>query len=342
MPSDFDIALTELYPGQAELLPIGPGQPCAVMLGGDVVLTGRIDRYQTAISPEGHTVRVQGRGKCRNLVDCSAGIRQDGSTFMQISGGDALKIAGDLASPFGIAVTRLDEEAGNTIPQFNINFGETPFEVIDRVARYRQVLAYEGTDGNLILARAGSGSMASGFVLGENIEAASVSLTVDERFSDYYVVWTAVDALTGLPQAGGTTGWTHAQVSDPSMVEFRPHGFVSEQIVDGRDIAQARAIWELNRRNGRSQSITLTCDSWRDSAGKLWEPNARAYVHAPQLKLEHRSWLIGEVTFRRGEDGTHADVVLMPPESFEPQPSALNTGMFQIQQALPSGAAAAP
>jgi len=339
MPSDFDIGLTELYPGQADRLSIQPGQECEVRLGGDVVLTGRIDRYHAAISAEGHSVRVQGRGRCRNLVDCAAGIREDDTYAMQISGGDALKIASDLAQPFGIKVTRRDDEAGNTIPQFNVTFGETAFEIIDRVARYRQLLAYEATDGNLILARAGSDIMGSGFVMGENIEAASVTLSVDERFSDYYAVWTSVDSLSGIGQAGGTSGFTHARVRDASMTEFRPYGFVSEQFIDGRDIAQDRAVWEMNRRNGRARAISLTCDSWRDIDGRLWEPNARALVDAPQLKLPSQFMLIGEVTFRRGEDGTHADLILMPPEAYEPAPTGL-TGMFQIQQALPGGGAA--
>ncbi|MFC0407912.1 phage baseplate assembly protein [Roseomonas elaeocarpi] len=343
MPSDFDIVLTELYPGQASQIPATPGQSCSLRIGADTVVTGYIDRYSPGMAPERHDVRIQGRGKCQDLVDCSAGIRKDGSFSAQISAGTALKIAQDLADPFGITVSRLHDEAGSTIPQFNLNLGETPFEIIDRVSRYRKLLAYEAADGNLILAQVGQESMASGFTEGVNIEEAASSFAMDGRFSSYDVVWTSTDSLRQVRDATtGTNGNTHGHAADSTVPRFRPRVIVSEQIVDGRDIGQDRAEWEMNRRNGRSQSITLTCDSWRDSAGRLWEPNTLAPIVAPHLKLPNMRWVIAEVTYRRGEDGTHADLTLMPPEAFQIQPSTLQGVDWQVFKALDrQGAASA-
>jgi len=65
--------------------------------------------------------------------------------------------------------------------------------------------------------------------------------------------------------------------------------------------------------------VTLTADSWRDASGQLWLPNTRVPVTGrngigPDM-------LIGELTLRQTvEDGTHADVVLMPPSAFSPEP----------------------
>jgi prophage tail gpP-like protein len=211
------------------------------------------------------------------------------------------------------------------------------FQVIDRVCRYEALLAYEDQDGNLVLAQAGSGQMASGFQCPGNVEAASVSFSMDELFSDYYVLWTSTDTDSQVRQAtNGQFGSLHGHATDPMVPRFRPRAIVSEQMANGIDLGQQRATWEANRRRGRSQAVTLTCDFWRDSAGALWQPNALAPVDISICKISNQSWLIAEVVYRRGEDGTHADLTLMPAAAFQPEPTG-SQGEWQVQQALQSG-----
>ncbi|MGI4940908.1 MAG: phage baseplate assembly protein [Janthinobacterium lividum] len=83
-------------------------------------------------------------------------------------------------------------------------------------------------------------------------------------------------------------------------------------------------------RNGRSQTISLTCDSWRDSAGTLWQPNALARVDVPIMRLVNQFWIISEVIYRQDDDGTRADLLLMPPDAFQPEPTALLGCNWQI------------
>ncbi len=335
MPPDFDVSVTELYPGQGSQVVIREGSPCTVLIGGKLVLTGYIDRYEPSLSASEHPVRIAGRGRCQDLVDCAAGVRADGSFAMQITQGSAFRIATDLAAPFGIPVSLNDEEAGFAIPRFNINLGESPFEIIDRVTRYRQLIAYESVGGGLVLSRVGKARMASGVVEGQNFENGGASFAMDGRFSDYYVTWTSTDGLSQVRDAtGGVNGNLHGYVKDGSVPRFRPRIIVSEQIVDGVDIGQARAVWEMNRRNALAQALSVTIDSWVDGAGDLWEPNRLIPIDLPSLKITGKEWIIGEVTFRRGEDGTHADLKLMPPAAYEPAPSTLNGVDFQTFRAL--------
>ena len=306
------------------------GAPCVVRLGADAVITGYIDRYAPSISAREHQVRVTGRGKCEDLVDCSAML--PGATVNVIS---ALTLAEMLCQPFGITARRLCDEPGDFIPQFNVNLGETPFEVLDRVARYRQLLTYEGTDGALVLDRVGSTRHASGFTEGVNVEEGSAEFSMADRFSDYFVVWQTVDDLGQVrEQTGGANGNLHGHVQDRTVPRYRPRVIVSDQIVGGEDIGAARAAWEMNRRNGRSQVLRLTCDSWRDSAGTLWTPNALAPIEVPACKLGGKTWLIGQVDYLRGASGTHAVVVLMPPEAFQPEPVGLQGSDYQLHQEL--------
>src|SRR5690348_15310158 len=110
-PNDFDIALTERFPGEADALVVQPGDACEVRIDGDVVVTGYVDRFMPSIAASRHTIRVTGRGKCEDLVDCSAEWPNS-----QISGSSALAIAEKLAKPYGISVSA-SGDIGGAIPQ---------------------------------------------------------------------------------------------------------------------------------------------------------------------------------------------------------------------------------
>lgn len=123
------------------------------------------------------------------------------------------------------------------------------------------------------------------------------------------------------------------------MPRYRPLIKASLQYMPGEDFAKLFANWEYARRIGRSQAINLTCDSWRDTAGMLWQPNRLAPIDAPALKITNAQWIIGTVTFRKDQSGTHADLALMPPDAFNPEPSPIYLFDAEIMHGLaPSGA----
>ena len=314
LPSDFDIEMTDLYPGDLSQVSAIPGQACQVALGGDVVVTGYVDRVHPSFGRDFHRIRVAGRGKCEDLVDCSA--EWEGG---QISGSNALQIAQKLAAPYGINVTS-DGNNGPNIPQFNLMVGETAFEVIERIARYAGLLAYDLPDGNLRLARGGIDTHASGFNEGQNVEEADFEWGADLRYSE-------VDCYLLTMQTMGDAGANLVPVAtaqDATVGRHRKLYIVSEQVQAGRNIAQERANWEAVRRAGRSQAVRILTDSWRDGDGQLWTPNTLVPVTLPFLKIPDETFmLISEVTYMLDEYGTHAEVLLMPPDAFKPEPTIL-------------------
>ena len=56
------------------------------------------------------------------------------------------------------------------------------------------------------------------------------------------------------------------------------------------------------------------------AAGYNW----LAPVEAPKADISGALWIIGSVTFREDMSGTHADLILMPPDAFSPNPNPLN------------------
>jgi prophage tail gpP-like protein len=154
--------------------------------------------------------------------------------------------------------------------------------------------------------------------------------SVNQRYSEYLIVWFGVDQLADL----GDLSNRRADKLDATLGEFRLKIIVSEQIAPSPDaalqatsndvIAQQRANWECGRRIGRSQAAEITCDNWRDDAGMLWTPNRLAPIEAPKADITGAQWIIGTVTYRKDLSGTHADVILMPPHAFDPDPNPLN------------------
>jgi prophage tail gpP-like protein len=100
-------------------------------------------------------------------------------------------------------------------------------------------------------------------------------------------------------------------------------------------LGQKRALWECNRRYGRSQIAKITVDSWRDGLGDLWQINSLVDCNIPVGKLGSQELLIASVSFRKDlTSGTTCDLILMPKEAFSIEPTTLTTFDADKQNAL--------
>lgn len=137
------------------------------------------------------------------------------------------------------------------------------------------------------------------------------------RYSDYIGV-----SLSVTPLAGGYEFVQNARANDPEAGKMRYRNYLS--VIDSNLISAKReqeAIdWEMNRRYGRSKTLRVVVDSWRDSAGRLWWPNTLIPIHLPVFGLDNRQWLLSEVVFMRDLKGTRAILSMMPPEAFVVEP----------------------
>lgn len=331
MPNTWSVSASAEFLDNDALAATRPGQECLIYIGDDLVITGWIDRRTIPIDARTHQVVLSGRGLTRNLVDCAADLVNDPAlNGGMINGTNTLGVARTLCKAYGIAARSAVADLGVPIPQFQVMLGETPYQIIESMARYAGYLVYEDETGALVLDRVGTKPHASGFSLPGNVESISAERSVDQRYSDYLVLWYGVDQLGDL----GSLLNRRAAKQDKTLGEYRLKIIVSEQVaplltpaqqaIANDAIATQRANWECARRIGRSQAAAITCDSWRDSAGTLWTPNRLAPIEAPKADISGALWIIGSVTFRKDMSGTHADLILMPPDAFEPDPNPLN------------------
>ena len=328
IPGSFDVRASVSRPKDlGGLLPLNA--PVVITIGGHVVLTGYLERIGSRLGEASHEVTLIGRGRCCDLVDTSALIKNQTRQATTIS-----TLARALVEPYAgpIKVLTPDGDGDNRVfTGFTINLGESPYELIERIARYEGLLVYEDADGNLVLSRVGRARHASGFEEGRNVQGAELLNTVDGRFSKYIPLLMSSDVVTGRdgPGAGGSGTALGVgagdPVLDPEITRHRPHVIVSEQGDGVNSLAVQRARWEAARRAGRSHRLSVVADSWLDSAGQPWTPNRLATVKLPSLGLDHLLWIITDVHFRRDErGGTTAQVTLMPPEALTVQPTALD------------------
>jgi prophage tail gpP-like protein len=325
LPSDFAISMTEEHPDEFDPILLAEGDPCVVSLGDDLVITGYIDHNVPSIDANDHTIHVVGRSKCSDLVDCS--VEWKGG---QISNSTVHGVAQRLSSVYGIEVSTNINNLP-IIPQTNLMLGESPFEIIDRMARFSSVLVYDLPDGNLFLTQSSVDVAASGFTGGVNVLHAHIDRSADIRYSDYDVYIQSVDMFSDL----GDSGNKIANVKDFQCKRHRRMVIISEGGGKGLDIAYQRGIWERERRIGRSMIVKVIADSWRDVSGALWEPNTLVPVHLPRLKLPQVNLLISEVTYRKNSSGTTAELTLMRPEAFTPQPINLTPFAGDVAQVHP-------
>ena len=340
-PASFEVRGTAKLPSEMKrVLPLNT--PCQISIGGHVVLTGYVERITSTETDGQHAVTWAGRGRCCDLADCAALLDNQTRLLTNLTA-----LAKALVKPFAgpiQVITPNGDGYSRPYPQVTINLGESPYDIIERVARYEGLLVYENADGNLVLARAGTVQHSSGFIEGQNVQGAEYAASTDGRYSIYIPLLMSIDTLSrnnAAPQDSGNAAGKPAY--DPLITRYRPRIIVSEQNIGDDFLAAQRAQWEATRRLGEAFRVTITTDSWLDSAGTPWTPNQLVSVYLPSLLLDAENFVIVDVHFHRAEGGgTSAVLRLMLPGGLTVQPEALNATAARALVPGPTGPTGSP
>lgn len=286
---------------------------CEIQIDGKTVIVGYVDDFDFEYDANRADLRVSGRSKTGDLVDCSAiyktGLWQKATI---------LQIATDLCAPFGIDVTPLivgDADWFKPFDKFRIDDGETIYETLSRAAEMRAVILRSGNDGNLQIERAGQFATGAGLELGKNVLTGSIGRSYRERFSEYTFKGQteASDEWSGL-----TANDLNHRVTDTGVSRYRPLVVHSDK-QRGKDDVGKRAVWERNIRAGRSIRHRYTVDEWTSNLGKLWEPNTLVKITDDWCDVDTTA-LVTSVDFvLAGERVT--TIELVDPSAFTPNPS---------------------
>lgn len=309
----FELAVSDRWAGQAVAWPIVEEDECTLILEGEHVITGHVDRRTLSLGAEDHSLTVSGRDLAGALVDCSAVLKK-----WEFLGVPLLALAKKLAEPFGIKVTLQPGLLPPAPPaKLTVDPGDTAFDALERACRLCGVLPISDGKGGVVLTRAGSVRCGTALVQGENVLSASARFDGAGRFRRYIV--------TG--QHPGTDDWDGATVagvrgeaSDPNVrrasrvLLIRAEGGVTIEH------AKRRAQWEAKVRAARGDGITVRVQGWTQGDGKLWPVNARVPVQLPFLGVEGEL-LITQATHQLDDHGgTTTELWVRRPDAFLPEP----------------------
>ncbi len=342
MPWTAALSMTTQAPSPLSKVDISEGDSCRLLIGKTLVFTGYVQTVVEDIAPDHHTFEVQLASKSVDLVECAAEF----STF-QMNSTNALDIARRVCQFAQIDVISIGGAGDTDILAFAVILSETAYEVIERVSRLAAVIFYDRPDGNICMSAVGTRRAASGFTLGDNIERLQRVRSMAGRYSTVQAIVMGEVTLFTSPGADNAydeqmrvlSAPANAKATDPGVTRTRNMLVPIETGDRNGIIAKKRVVWEVNRRYGRAYPITLTCDSWRDKAGNLWLPNTLARVDLGDGNPQ--DLLIGELTLRQTvDDGTHADVVLMDPQAYSPEPIINPLFQSAFMQAIQSNQSA--
>ena len=347
------IAVAERWSGQSDPWQIKPFSDCEVLIGGELVLTGYVDGYVPSYDARGHGVRIAGRSKTEDVIDCTPDLPGG-----QFSGYTLDRIARAIATPFGVDVV-VKADVGAPFPDATIERHETGFQFLERLARLRSILLTDDERGRLVLTTAGADRADDALVQGKNILRADGRLDTAQRFSEYRVktqVGVQVNPFQGLnqinrpvpptankpdtdggetyaeyiaryheeaddhepPQTQATTV-TQGIAYDRGVPRYRPHTIIAESGLDAAG-AQKRADWQARHNAGRAMQVNVEVRGFHQSTGKLWRPNETTTVTSRWLQID-QPLLIAAVSFEKdGGRGNLTRLTLGPVEAYQPDP----------------------
>lgn len=308
--ADFDIGTMGRWAPQDLPWQILPFAPVELAVNGDLLVTGYVDSLAPTFGPDQHQLRITGRSKTQDLVDCTPDIAGG-----QYAGYPFEAICRAIAALFGIGVVVETTLAGSVVADATIERGETAFTFLERLGRMAGVLLTDNPAGELVLTTAGSTQASGALVQGKNILHAQGNINVAKRFSEY-----VVKAQHGLtPGATSVLTQQEATATDSAVPRFRPRVVLGETQMTQAQL-QARANWMKQFAAGRATRATVTVQGWRQPDGSLWTPNQIVPVSSTLLGVDE-DLLVAQVEFSlTAQAGSTTTLTVGPVAGYAPDP----------------------
>ena len=212
---------------------IQPGMACELSIDSEPVLVGWIDDVDPTWEDGSRHLRITGRDKVGDLVDCSP-MPEGPAELRNIS---LLDLARRVCAPFGITV-RAETDIGPPFDLVAVYPHETALSMLEKQARQRAVLVVSDGVGGLVLTRAGTRRAPSPLRIGELIQRGSLKNSWAKRFSE-----TIVKGQTD-----------HTSTTDPATMDHSVTPLVREPVSSpARPLQASRIIMQ-----GRAAASAVT------------------------------------------------------------------------------------
>ena len=264
-PAD-DFSVTLGRPVDAKPDAVRAGDKVEVRVGGDTVLSGRIDRVQTVTEKGGKTLTIQGRDDAGVLLDCSAPL-------FNAQDMDLNQIIEKIVKPLGLAKIRIDAAKTDKTHKVQIEPGSRAWDALLEYAEANGLWPWLEPDGTLVIGGPDyTAAPVAELVLrtngqNNNIKRLEVNRDMAARYSE----------VTVLAQSHRGKNNIKATAKDESVKLHRPL-IVTEPDIDSQAQAQRKAKKRLADSRLEGLTITATVQGHRTDDGTLWQPGQRINV----------------------------------------------------------------
>lgn len=264
-PAD-DFSVTLGRPVDAKPDAVRAGDKVEVRVGGDTVLSGRIDRVQTVTEKGSKTLTIQGRDDAGVLLDCSAPL-------FNAQDMDLNQIIEKIVKPLGLAKIRIDAAKTDKTHKVQIEPGSRAWDALLEYAEANGLWPWLEPDGTLVVGGPDyTAAPVAELVLrangqNNNIKRLEVNRDMAARYSE----------VTVLAQSHSGKNNIKATAKDESVKLHRPL-IVTEPDIDSQAQAQRKAKKRLADSRLEGLTITATVQGHRTDDGALWQPGQRINV----------------------------------------------------------------
>lgn len=280
--------------GQA--LQIKPGDQATITLAGQLFLSGRVYERQAAIDANNHSVRVAVASNVQPTTRACVPLK-DGN-FRNYS---FQAIANKVLSPLGITLKTKNPPSGWDKPFKNINTepGETVWNLLERLSRYRGIRLIDDENGNLVAHGSASKESKGGLVEGQNILSASGAIQ--------YPIDTSADVVGNQPGSDTVSGdqaRSSAGKYEMTGGSYKVHSVVRADIPIEGDDARRLAEWHQTLSGAQQATVQVVSQGWLLSNGELPKIYDSIDLDIPSLMIKTSELPVAELLFSQDQGGT--------------------------------------
>jgi prophage tail gpP-like protein len=318
----------------ADFAPLEAGAHVQLLIDGEAVLVGWIDKIKLKQTAELLHAGASGRDICGDLVDCAA-LPNGPADFTNIT---VDVFTETVCAPFKIGV-QVQTDVGAPFPKLSVTPHEKAMPSIEKFCRQRSILVVSDGVANVLLTTAGSTRAPDQIQVGVNVYEADYDQDNSKRFSDVFVkgqtsgangnhasvpapITPATAPGVDAPgeeaeeaEASGIVMTGHAQ--DTQITRWRPDvRMVKTQ--SGSSTVQEQAEWHVRVDRGTATKTAYKVLDWRaGTANALWRPNQLTAVYDPFAEIDC-DMLIEQVEYLYSEkEGAVTMLRIVPPAAYE-------------------------
>lgn len=302
--------------GEDSVVPadVRAGAMAQVRVGGELVMTGRIDDRRIRVNKRSHSLEIMGRDGAATLLDCSA----------PLVGGRKLgleEIITRIVRSLGLTKVRIDAAKGvaRQREKITVEPGDTAWDTLAHVAEANGLWPWFEPDGTLVIGGPdysdASNPPVATLVLkprkpGEPGETNVLDVDFRESVAERYSSVTVLGQTHGTEDDGGKHGLKSTAVDPDLEARWPRRKIVTDYEADSVAVCRSRAQKLLADSRLKGFELRVDMEGHRINApgqpghGRLWTPGQRVRAIMPAVGLEAIFFVMARTFQRSHSEGT--------------------------------------